>query len=846
MKKVIKYSIYFFIISSLLGCLTVYLTYLHFKDDLPPVETLKNVEFQTPMQVYSADGLLISQFGEKRRIPLSYEQIPPKLIETLLATEDYRFFSHNGVDFIGIMRAAITVLTSGSKKQGASTLTMQLARGFFLNRDKTYVRKIKEIFIALKMERELSKQEILTLYINKVELGYRAFGFGAAAKVYYGKNIDELNIAQMAMLTGLLKAPTAYNPLRNPERALFRRNTVLWRLQDVGYLSQAEYQQAINLPLTAEYHGAEIELDSPYIAEMVRQEMVDLYGEEVAYTKGFQVYTSVTSKSQQAAMHALRQNLHSYDERHGYRGAQTIIWIDDQEEQPSQQDILNALERHPDFGWLENVAVLSVDPELNQFEFLRKNGETGIVEWSGMSWARAFIDDDSQGEEPESVTEIVHVGEVVSVRQSDGQWHLSQFPDASAALVAINPETGAIQALVGGYDFRQSEFNRVTQARRQVGSNIKPFIYSAAIKHGFTLASIINDAPINQWDRRQGTVWRPQNSPAVYDGPIRMRVALAKSKNVVSVRLLRSVGINDLVDHLTQFGFSRDDLPRNESLALGSASFTPLELATAYTAFANGGFIVKPYLIDRVENSEGQIIYQAPKQILCDQPCESNNIKAEESLSVNMTEQDNQAEITQVIYPPRAISKQNAFLISDAMTSTIWGGGNWNKGTGWNGTGWRARVLKRKDIGGKTGTTNEAKDTWFSGYAPGSVVTSWVGFDDHRRALGASSYNNNLGKEQVYGKEFGAQTALPAWIDYLKVALEDKPNQTQSIPENITTVRIDRETGKLTNKTDHTALFEYFVSGTEPTQHIENAPQLEIINASQAGEVLETEMEQIF
>lgn len=842
-KKTLKYLFYFTLLSSIAGCLTIYATYLYFEDELPSVESLKNVEFQTPMQVYSADGLLISQFGEKRRIPMRYEDIPPKLIDTLLATEDNRFFSHNGVDFIGIVRAAITVLTSGTKKQGASTITMQVARGFFLNRDKTYIRKIKEIFIALKMEQELSKEEILTLYINKVELGYRAFGFGAAAKVYYGKDIDELNIAQLSMLTGLLKAPTAYNPLRNPERALFRRNTVLWRLKDADYINEQEYQDAISLPLTAEYHGAEIALDSPYIAEMVRQEMVEKYGEETAYTQGLQVYTTVDAKTQAAAMDALRQNLHNYDERHGYRGPQKALWIDSEEPKPSQQALIKQLENEPDFGWLENVVVVETDTEKNQFRFLRKNGEYQTVNWSGMSWARPFIDDDSQGEEPKSVTDIVKVGDLVSVRKQDEEWQLSQYPDASAALVALDPNNGALKALVGGYDFRQSEFNRVTQAKRQVGSNIKPFIYSAALAHGFTLASIINDAPINQWDRRQGTVWRPQNSPAVYDGPIRIRKALAKSKNVVSVRLLRAVGLDDLIEHMSKFGFDKNDLPRNESLALGSASFTPLELVSAYSAFANGGFIVEPYLIERIEDMQGNLLFEANPKLACD-PCQTNEPEDNSSFSA-LSQNANSAEKT-IESAPRAISAENSFLIADAMTSTIWGGGNWNRGTGWNGTGWRARVLKRKDIGGKTGTTNEAKDTWFSGYAPDLVVTSWVGFDDHRRALGATRYNNNLGKDQVYGKEFGAQTALPAWIDFLDVALADKPKQGINMPEDITTVRIDRETGKLTNKTDYSSLFEYFISGTEPTQYIDDNPGLEMLNANQAGEVVDSELNQIF
>ncbi|EWH09247.1 penicillin-binding protein 1A [Catenovulum agarivorans DS-2] len=832
MKKFLIYFTLFSIFCVILGVTSIYAVYLHFKDELPPVNTLKQVEFQTPMKVYTADGKLISQFGEKRRIPLQFEQIPQPLIDTLLATEDVRFYSHKGVDFIGIFRAALAVITSGNKTQGASTLTMQVARGFFLTRDKTYIRKIKEIFIALHIEQELTKEEILTLYINKVELGYRAFGFGAAAQVYYGKDLSELNIAQFAMLTGLLKAPTAYNPLRNPKRAKFRRDTVLWRLKQTGHLTEPQYQAAIAQPLTAKYHGAQIELDAPYIAEMVRQQMVDQFGEEVAYTKGYQVYTTITEEAQNAAQLALRENLHNYDERHGYRGAFSQLW-QDPETPWQEQQILEHLNRQSEFGLLKVAVVTAIDDEQKRFQYLDKSGEYAWVNWDGMSWARPFIDDDHQGEAPQLPSEIVKVGEQIYLRQQSAtQWQLSQFPDASSALVALNPTNGAIIALSGGYDFYQSEFNRVTQAKRQVGSNIKPFIYSAALEHGFTLASIINDAPINQWDRQQGTVWRPRNSPPVYDGPTRMRTALAKSKNVISVRLLRSVGLDNLIDHLAQFGFSPHDLPRNESLALGSASFTPMELASAYTAFANGGFIVEPFLIDRVVTPEGEMIFAANPKIACD-PCA-------QATSDELYPQEQQPQAK------RAISAQNAFLIAEAMQSTIWGGGNWNKGTGWNGTGWRAQTLKRTDIGGKTGTTNEAKDTWFSGYGPNIVVTSWVGFDDHSRALGSTRPNPNLGKDQVFGKEFGAQTALPAWIEFLRVALADVPQQASAIPDNIVSVRIDNETGKLTTQADHTSLFEYFIKGTEPSSYVERDPLPDILNAEAAGEVTEKAVEGIF
>ncbi len=821
-KKIFKYVLVFSLIMSLFSALGIGGAYLYVKEELPSVQVLKDVRLQTPMKVYSADGKLISQFGEKKRIPLTREQIPPQFINAFLATEDARFYQHIGVDFIGILRSAVKLALTGQKKQGASTITMQLARNFFLTRDKTYIRKIKEIFIALHIEKLLSKDEILTLYLNKIELGNRAFGIGAAAEVLYGKTVDQLTLPQMAMIAGLPKAPSTYNPLRRPKKARLRRNTVLWRMKETGDISPAQYAEASTTPVTATYHGAQIEIDAPYIAEMARQEMINNYGADTAYTQGFKVWTSVHSQSQEAAQLAVQNNLHSYDERHGYRKKTKTLWQTD-EEAWSTEKIVNYLKPLKNYGLIKNAVVVEINPESNQFTFIDQSGEKGTVPWDGSKWARPFISNDSQGKTPNSINDILLLGQKIFVRPDNEQWRLAQLPQASAALVALEPKSGRIKALVGGYDFRQSEFNRATQAKRQVGSNIKPFIYSAALEHGFTLASIINDAPINQWDRRQGIAWRPKNSPAVYDGPIRMRVALAKSKNVVSVRLLRSIGLDNVIAHLTNFGFSPHELPRNESLALGSASFTPMEVATAFSTLSNGGRLISPYLIEKITDAHGNILFDI------NPPQECNN--CENQLLGSNKEAFSSAE--------QVISPQNAFLISDAMKSAVFGGGNWNKGTGWNGTAWRARKLKRRDIGGKTGTTNDAKDTWFSGYTNNEVITSWVGFDNHSKALGQAKYNRNLGKGQIYGREFGAKTALPAWISYVKNAHSPEINKSKGSPANITTVRIDQKSGKLSSKTDFTSRFEYFVSGTEPKESIDANAEFNVLTAEMEGEVTE-------
>lgn len=783
--NLLKRFLLFSILCTAAGILSLLILYYYIKSDIPSVTVLKDVQLQTPMQVFSRDGKLINQFGEKRRIPVRIEDVPKPLIDAILATEDNRFYEHIGIDPIGLIRSAAVLISTGQKKQGASTITMQVARNFFLTREKSYIRKIKEIFIALHIEQVLTKDEILELYLNKIELGNRAFGFGAAAQVYYGKSLQELTLPQMAMIAGLPKAPSTLNPIRSPERAFARRNVVLGRMLAEGYITKAEFDEARLTPVTAKRHGAEIELNAPYIAEMVRSYMIETYGEDAAYNSGFRVFTSVESSIQLAAQQALMTNLHAYDERHGYRGAITQLWHET--EAPWTTDaILMHLRGTEELGLLNAAVILNVNEQ--EASALLKNGKTIVLSMDGLSWARSYIDDEKQGSAPKTALEVVSPGMVIYVRETEKGWQLSQLPEASSALVSIDPQDGRIKALVGGYSFMQSQFNRATQAKRQVGSNIKPFIYSAALDNNYTLASIMNDAPINHWDKSLGVAWRPKNSPDVYDGPIRIRRALAQSKNVVSVRLLRGVGLQQTADHLLKFGFQEQDIVRSESLALGSAAMTPLELARGMSTFANGGKLITPYFISEIQDAFGNVIMSHKPEYACD---------------------DGMQESATSTCAPSVISEQNAFLVADAMKSTITGGGSWRHKTGWNGTGWRAQALRRSDLSGKTGTTNDAVDTWFSGFNRNVLTTVWVGFDDASRPLGRVSS----------GAESGAKTALPAWIDYMREALKDEPIAPIEPPPGLVSVRIDLKTGLLTNKNDHSSRFEYFLPETQPTKY---------------------------
>lgn len=821
----LKNILRFIIISSILGLLTLVGLYFYVKSDIPSVSVLKDVQLQTPMLVYTKDGKLINQFGEKRRIPVSIDQIPQSLIDAFLATEDNRFYDHFGIDPIGIVRSAIVLITTGQKKQGASTITMQLARNFFLTREKAYIRKVKEIFIAMHIERLLSKDEILALYLNKIELGNRAFGIGAAAQVYYGKELRELTLPQMAMLAGLPKAPSALNPIRNPKRAKARRNVVLGRLLTESYITQIQYDTSVKQPITARFHGAEIEVSAPYISEMVRAEMVNRYGLEEAYNNGYHVYTSITSDMQLAAQNAVTKNLERYDLRHGYRGPKIYLWNSDEEESWHPSDILMHLKS------VKEIADLKVGIVTNIFEtsieVLLKDGQFITVEWDGLKWARPYINNNRQGKPPKVALDILNVGAQIWLKSIDNnQYMLSQIPEASGALVSLNPQDGAILAIMGGYSFQLSQYNRAVQAKRQVGSNIKPFVYSAAINNNYTLASIMNDAAIHQWDKSQGVAWRPRNSPDVYDGPIRVRRALAQSKNVVSVRLLRGVGLNKTADYLLNFGFKPQDIHRSETLALGSASLTPLELATGMATFANGGHLIEPYFISKIDDAFGNELFKAKPLIACAK-CNVQEIR------------------DGFDYAPRVINKQNSFLIANAMTSTIMGGGSWKHKTGWNGTGWRAQKIKlnkrpRKDLSGKTGTTNNYVDAWFTGFNSKILTTTWLGFDNPGKSLGKASYNANLGKNQVTGNEFGARAAQPAWVEFMQYALKDQPLAPIEQPEDLVSVRIDLKTGLLSHKTDHTSRFEFFVKGTAPTQYAQIAEQ-DIFEDDGEGKVIEEE-----
>ncbi|MCG3865337.1 MULTISPECIES: PBP1A family penicillin-binding protein [unclassified Photobacterium] len=850
--KFIKRLLILALICIILGVGTIFGFYLYVKPDLPDVAKLKNVELQTPMQVYSADGKLISQFGEKRRIPLTLDEIPLLMREAFIATEDSRFYEHPGVDPIGIARAAFVVLTSGSARQGASTITQQLARNFFLSNEKKIMRKIKEAFIAIHIEKLLTKDQILDLYLNKIYLGYRAYGVGAAAQVYFGKSVDQLTLSEIAVIAGLPKAPSTMNPIYSIDRATTRRNVVLGRMLEEGYITKAQMDAARAEPIVSHYHGAEIQLYAPYVAERARAWMVNRYG-EAAYEKGMKVYTTVNSQLQLDAQQAAVNNLLSYDRRHGYRGPVAVIWKPGQTPLNANQ-IVNKLKNQPIYGQLIPAVVTKVAEK--SANIVTKNGDIAVINWNGMSWARKFISDSRQGAAPRKASDILTAGQQIWVQHkqdvvsdkvdnaavSTNEWVLSQTPAVNTAFVAMSPSNGAVLAMVGGFNYTQSKFNRATQSIRQVGSGIKPFIYSAAIEKGLTLATLINDAPITKWDKWQGTAWRPKNSDGKYGGPTRARIGLARSINVMAIRALRIAGLDFTIDYLTRFGFKRADLPRAEPIALGAGSLTPLELVQGYSVFANGGYAVEPFLINKVDNNDNQLIYYADPAIVCNDACQAKNPQAKMQVAMATavenhkldqpsdntapieTEKTTPEDLEKVIsmppvrYAPEVISEQNAFLVREMLNSNIWG----EPGKSY-GTGWRAKVLKRHDIGGKTGTTNNAKDAWYTGFGPNIVATTWVGFDDHRRELGRTSWNNNLGKNQTIGGEFGGNAAQPAWINFMRQALKNTPEQEKQIPSDIVKVRIDRATGQLSNRNDSSSMYEYFIKGTEPTRSVQQA-----------------------
>lgn len=829
--KFVKYLLILAVCCILLGAGSIYGLYKYIEPQLPDVATLKDVRLQIPMQVYSADGELIAQYGEKRRIPLTLNQIPPVMVKAFIATEDSRFYEHHGVDPVGIFRAASVALFSGRASQGASTITQQLARNFFLSPERTMMRKIKEVFLAVRIEQLLSKDEILELYLNKIYLGYRAYGVGAAAQVYFGKPVDQLTLSEMAVIAGLPKAPSTFNPLYSLERSTLRRNVVLARMLSENYITQSQYDEARRQPIVANYHAPEIAFSAPYLSELVRQELVARYGEK-AYEDGYKVYTTVTRKIQQGAQQAVRNNVMAYDMRHGYRGPSNVLWKAG-ESAWDEKKIIDSLKSLPVYGPLFPAAITAVNPA--EATALMADGSSVSLAMSGMRWARPYRSDTAQGPTPRKVTDVVQAGQQVWVRKVDDAWWLGQVPDVNSALVSINPHDGAVLALVGGFDFNQSKFNRATQALRQVGSNIKPFLYTAAMDKGLTLASILNDVPISRWDAGAGSDWRPKNSPAEYAGPIRLRQGLGQSKNVVMVRAMRAMGVDYAAEYLQRFGFPAQNIVHTESLALGSASFTPMQVARGYSVMANGGFLVDPYFITKIVDDNNQTVFEVKPKVACPQcdlpviygETQKSNVlgnqdvedvavsQEQQNASVPMPklEQANNDLVAQVSapeYAPHVINTPLTFLIKSALNTNIYGE------PGWQGTGWRAgRDLKRRDIGGKTGTTNSSKDAWFSGYGPGVVTSVWIGFDDHRRNLGRTSASGAI-KDQISGYEGGAKSAQPAWDDFMKVALDGVPEEPLTPPPGIVTVNIDRSTGQLANGGNSRE--EYFIEGTQPTQ----------------------------
>lgn len=848
--KFVKYLFILAVCCILLGAGSIYGLYKFIEPQLPDVATLKDVRLQIPMQVYSADGELIAQYGEKRRIPVTLTQMSPELVKAFIATEDSRFYEHHGVDPVGIFRAASIALFSGHASQGASTITQQLARNFFLSPEKTLTRKIKEVFLAIRIEQLLSKDEILELYLNKIYLGYRAYGVGAAAQVYFGKSVDQLTLSEIAVIAGLPKAPSTFNPLYSMKRALARRNVVLSRMLSENYITQAQYDDASRQPIDASYHAPEIAFSAPYLTEMVRQEMIKRYGEN-AYEDGYRVYTTVTRKDQQAAQDAVRTNIMDYDMRHGYRGPASVLWRVGETPLDSKK-IIDVLKKLPVYGPLRPAVVTSA--RFDEATALMADGTSVSLTMDGMRWARPYRSDTQQGATPRKVTDVVQAGQQIWVRQVQDSWWLSQVPDVNSSLVSINPHNGAIIALVGGFDFNLSKFNRATQALRQLGSNIKPFLYTAAMDKGLTLASILNDVPISRWDAGAGSDWRPKNSPPQYAGPIRLRQGLGQSKNVVMVRAMRAMGVDYAAEYLQRFGFPADNIVHTESLALGSAAFTPLQVARGYSVLANGGFLVDPFFISKIENDAGGVIFEAKPRVACadcnipviygDTP-KSNVLENKDVEDVATSdepqtaqtpmpnlEQANQALVARTgaeEYAPHVISTPLSFLIKSALNTNIFGE------PGWMGTGWRAgRDLQRHDIGGKTGTTNSSKDAWFSGYGANVVTSVWIGFDDHRRDLGRTSASGAI-KNQISGYEGGAKSAQPAWDAFMKVVLNGVPEQPLTPPQGIVTVNIDRSTGQLANGGNSRP--EYFIEGTQPTTQAVHEVGTTIIDNGESHEL---------
>ena len=758
--------------------------FLYLNPQIPTAESYRHVKLQTPLRVFSADGVLLGEFGERRQIPVTLEAVPPLFLSAVLDTEDKRFYEHSGIDFISLSNDIVGLirglLTDGSLGPGASTITMQLARNVSFTLERRLLRKLKEMLLALKVERELTKDEILELYINVVPFGKRAYGAEAAARTYYGKSLGQLRLSQLAMLAGIPQAPTAGNPINGPERALGRRNLVLSRMYSQGSIDEAQYRAAVDTPITAEVFSRSAEVPAPFAAEWVRQQLIGEFPD--LYTGGYEVFTTLQGPLQAAATKALRKGLTDYDRRHGYRGPEHRL--------DRVEEAIDALAGQRARAGLLPAAIVAVGED-HAIAALA-DGTRVPVPFETMRWARPFLGVDARGPTPKAPAEVVKEGEIVRLQATGEGWRFAQLPQIQGALVSIDANTGGVLALEGGLDFDLNQFNHALQAARQPGSGFKPFVYSAALDKGITPASIFMDAPLVFDDPNRESQYRPDNDNNRYNGPTRLREGLYRSINLVSMRVLLEVGAGQVLDHVRRFGFDTSAFPRNTQLAIGGGTMavTPIEMATAYAVLANGGYGVTPYIVERVLDIDGNPVFEANHPQVC-KACEQVTATTPAQEPVNLEDLFSEEPDNPVVPAVRVLDERNAFIMHSMLQDVIR-----------RGTGRRARALQRGDLAGKTGTTNEAADTWFNGYNPDVVTTVWVGFPDH----------SPLGE-----REYGSNTPLPIWIDYMSVALGEREESHPVQPPGVLTMTIDPETGELAGAGQANAIFEYFLAEHAPS-----------------------------
>ncbi len=792
--------------------------YYYAAPSLPAAETIRDIRLEVPLRIFSRDGYLISEIGERRRIPVTYEEVPQHVVDAFVSAEDRRFFVHPGIDYRGVLRAMSSLMLTGEISGGGSTLTQQLARSYFLSLEQSFVRKLREAFLAYQIEHEFSKEQIMAFFLNKMFFGQRAYGVAAASQVYFNKNLSDISIAEAATLAGVLPAPSDYNPVASSEEATNRRAYVLGRMETLGYITAAEYEEAMAEPMVSNLYGTAIELNAHYVAEMVRRDMLNRFGSD-AYTAGYKVVTTLDSRLQAAAHYALKNGLLEYTRRRGYRGpiANVALTAEDLVAPFDEWPVAATQALQQYVPGAQSIAVVSaINENDNSAEIVLADGTRDLLPWSGISWAKPFINRQTSGAEPESVLDVLSIADVIIIMPtSTGTWALSQTPEVQGAVVSLDPSDGAINSLAGGFDFATSKFNRVTQAFRQPGSSFKPFIYSAALEHGSTAATVVLDTPVVISSSELEAVWRPTEYSGRFYGPTRVREALVRSMNLVSVRLLLfEAGIGNTVRHIAKFGFGEAALPRNGSLALGAGSASPLDIVQGYAVFANGGYGVKPYVIDAIYDTNGETAYRADPLIVCPEClAEPDATFRAEVIDENMDGaigEDQTLEFSPQVFlenrpdastdpelfervnaAPRAITAQNAFLMQDMMRDVIR-----------RGTGRRAMAIGRRDLSGKTGTSNDFRDAWFGGFNADLATVAWVGYDD----------DLPLGP-----REEGSRTALPIWIEFMRSALKGAPEHQMPQPEGIVSVRIDRDSGCPARAGQPNATFEYFREGHVPT-----------------------------